>query len=466
MRLAIVGKTRSGKSTALHHILSHALRHNWGGVLLLDGKGCELHHYAHLPGVTYYGMDQIDQWATALEAHVEHMAARYRNLVSRGLREAAPSDPRWLIVADEVQQGTRDDDHGKNIRKTLMSISEQGAALGDILVIATQREINAIPPSARANFTGWLRMLGHGYFHLRVDGQPTLSGRTGDITPVDALATIHQGVTPLPLTTAHLADILGSIAVQTTRAPATLYLGTPGSGKTWHLNHHAPQHGVTRRIYVDLAQPHRQALMSLIESAGAMAPQRTPILQLVEIAALAMQAESTLLLLDNLDQASEGMIPTVERLIEAAAEVALAATTPQKAAAQRKIQPLVSRVKLCEIKPLSRAEALCLIRQHLPINVADPKATERRILELGQGHPATLVDLARRTQRGTLDEVREYQSTQNQPINLGWLLIFPLFIGLLMWRADGYFLAACGMVAFFILRRLVWMQLMKAWGSR
>jgi len=41
MRLAIVGKTRSGKSTALHRILSHALRQQWAGILLLDGKGCE-----------------------------------------------------------------------------------------------------------------------------------------------------------------------------------------------------------------------------------------------------------------------------------------------------------------------------------------------------------------------------------------------------------------------------------------
>jgi hypothetical protein len=466
MRVAIVGKTRSGKSTALHRLLSHALRHGWAGILLLDGKGCELHHYAPLPGVTYYGMDQIAQWAAALDAHVIHMATRYRDLVNRGLREAAAGDPRWLIVADEVQQGTRDDDHGKTIRKALMTISEQGAALGDMFLVATQREVNAVPPSARYNINVWLRMLGQGYFHLQVDGQPTLSGRTGDITPVAALAIIQQGTPPLPLTTAHLAEMLGCIAVQTTRAPATLYLGAPGSGKTWQLHHHTPQHTLARRIYVDLAQPHRQAVVSLIEAAGAVAPQRTPIPQLVEIAALALQAQSTLLLLDNLHQASEGLIPTVERLIEAAAEVALAATPPQKAAEQRKLQPLVSRVKSCELKPLSRAEALGLVRQHLPATLADPQATERRILELGQGHPATLVDLARRTQRGTLDEVRDYQSAQNQPINLGWLLVFPLFILLLMWRADGYFLAACGMVAFFILRRLAWQQLRKAWESR
>jgi DNA segregation ATPase FtsK/SpoIIIE-like protein len=158
VRLAIVGKTRSGKSTALHRILSHALRQQWAGVLLLDGKGCELHHYANLPGVTYYGMDQIDGWATVLETHVTGMATRYRDLVGRGLREATETDPRWLIVADEVQQGTRDDDHGKTIRKALMTISEQGAALGDMLVVATQREVNAVPPSARHNMNVWLRV--------------------------------------------------------------------------------------------------------------------------------------------------------------------------------------------------------------------------------------------------------------------------------------------------------------------
>ncbi len=33
MRLLVTGKTRSGKSTALHRILSHALRQKWAGVL-------------------------------------------------------------------------------------------------------------------------------------------------------------------------------------------------------------------------------------------------------------------------------------------------------------------------------------------------------------------------------------------------------------------------------------------------
>jgi hypothetical protein len=312
----------------------------------------------------------------------------------------------------------------------------------------------------------WLRMLGQGYFHLQVDGHTTQSGRTGQITPEGALALIQLGIKPLPLIVENLAEILGNLAVQPTRAPATLYVGEPGSGKTWHLQQHKPTATVFRRICVDLAQPHRQAIASLIEAAGAAAPVRTPIPQLVEIAALAIQSTPTLLLLDNLDKASDGMLPTVDRLIEAAAEVALAARKPEKAAEQRKIEPFVSRVNLHEIKPLSRSEALALVRQHLPANVADPVATERRILELGQGHPASLVDLARRTQRGTLQEIRQYQSPQTQPINIGWLLVLPLFLVFLYYRADGYFLAACGMVAFFILRRLAWEQLRHAWASR
>jgi hypothetical protein len=67
MRLLVTGKTRSGKSTALHRILSHALRLPWAGLLLLDGKGSELSAYASVPGTTYLGPDQVDGWAEGLQ---------------------------------------------------------------------------------------------------------------------------------------------------------------------------------------------------------------------------------------------------------------------------------------------------------------------------------------------------------------------------------------------------------------
>jgi hypothetical protein len=83
MRLLVTGKTRSGKSTALHRILSHTLRLPWAGVLLLDGKGSELSAYAKASctgfaganvsagkacaNTTYLGPDQVGQWAEGLQ---------------------------------------------------------------------------------------------------------------------------------------------------------------------------------------------------------------------------------------------------------------------------------------------------------------------------------------------------------------------------------------------------------------
>lgn len=461
MRLAIVGKTRSGKSTALHRLLSHALRHEWAGVILLDGKGSELPFYADLPGVHYYGPEAIEGWAAALRDHAEGMTARYATMVQRGLRSAPPTDPRYLIVIDEVQTGTRHAQMGKHIKADLTTIAEQSAALNDVLVVATQREINAVPPSARHNFNGWLRMLGAGYYYLQPDGQPTTSGRTGYLTPAQALALIRSADAPLPLDLAHLRAILGTQVVEPTRAPATLYLGPAGSGKTWQLENHRPRQQAERRIYVDLSQPHRQALVQLVEAAGAVAPPRVTIPQLAAMSALALQSAPTLLLLDNVDRATEKAIATIDPLIDAVAECALAAKTPRTPAEERKLAPLVARVAKCEIQPLERSEALALARKHLPDVVVDAQATERRILELGKGHPATIVDLATRTQRGTLEEVRHYESTQIAPINVGWLLIFPLFFLLLLWRADGYMIAALSMLAIMVLRRLLFRQLLR-----
>lgn len=461
MRLAIVGKTRSGKSTALHRLLSHALRHTWAGVLLLDGKGSELTFYADQPGVRYFSPEQIGGWAASLNGHAEGMAERYAAMIARGLRSAPLTDPRYLIIIDEVQKGTRHSKLGKDIKADLTLITEQSAALNDVVIVATQREINAVPPSARHNIDVWLRMLGKGYYYLQPDGQPTQSGRTGDLSPEAALAMIGSGEAPLPLEIIHLRAILGTQEVEQTRAPATLYVGMPGSGKTWHLeNHHARQR-VARRIYVDLSQPQRQALVQLVEAAGAAVPTRVTIPQLAEISALALQAAPTLLLLDNVDRATEKAIKTIEPLIDAVTECALATKTPQTPAEQRKVAPLVARVARHEIKPLGRAEALALARAHLPEEVADPQATERRILELGKGHPGTIVDLATRTQRGTLEEVRHYASNQVEPINLGWVLIFPLFFLLLLWQADGYIIAAFSMLAIMILRRIFMRQLMR-----
>lgn len=452
MRLAITGKTRSGKSTAMHCLLSHALRHVWAGVLLLDGKGSELRHYASVEGVRYLGPGDMETWAAALTAHANAMAGRYIGLVDRGLREAEEDDLRYLIVIDEVQKATRDKECGKEIKEALTLITEQSAALGDIVVMSTQREVNAIPPSTRANINCWLTMLGFGYFYLKPDGQNRTSGRTTLITPEEALETIASDKQPASFTIENIPAILGTQPVVPGRAPVTLYLGESGSGKTWHLAHHPRKH--VRTITVDLALSHKPALETLIEAAGAVVPPRCRIPDMVEIAALALQAESTLLLLDNMDQASAKMIPTVERLIQAAGEVAVSARTPRTDSDHRKINPIIPRAKVHEIKALDKDTATDLVREHLPETVAEPDATERRITQLGSGHPGTLVNLATQTKRGTLSEIREYRAPKTtEPTSLVWVLLIGAMFGLLLWRADGYTVTAILMLTLYIIRR-------------
>lgn len=462
MRLAIVGKTRSGKSTALHQILSHALRHTWDGILLLDGKGSELMSYKNLPGVTYLGADAIDQWAFRLEQIANGMPVRYQELIRRGLREAPASDPRWLIVTDEIQRGTRHPEFGKSIKNSLVLISEQSAALNDVLIFCTQREINAVPPSARHNVNVWLRMLGTGYFHMQRDGQPTLSGRTAYTTPEKAISDIQSNSDPLPFDTEHLADILGRQQIMPGRATVTHYVGEEGSGKTWHLqNHRAPK--CSRTVFVDLALSHKAMLIHLIEHCNAIAPTRVGTADLIEIATLALQSEPTLLLMDNLHLASAGMITTIQRLIESAAEVAISSLPAKNAVERRKTEFLVSRAIQQEIKPQPRTTALAIVRANLPVKVTDPQTVERHILQLGKGHPATLRNLALQTRRGTVEEIREYRSLQTEPTNLTWLALISLFIFLLWWRADGYVMVAFAGFIFYALRRYVMRRL---WGMR
>lgn len=454
MRLLITGKTRSGKSTALHRILAHALRLEWSRVLLLDGKGSELHHYAGVAGVTYLGPDQLGAWAAELQNIAAQLPARYASLTARGLRQAAEGDPRTLILADEIQRGTRDRQSGRDIKDALTLIAEQSAALGDVLILTAQREQHSVPPNVRINLSANLRMLGRGYFHLVADGYQTRSGRTAHVADPQAILDLIQNGAPSEgdLEPGNLPLILGSQAVEPGRAPVTLYLGKPGSGKT-HCLHHHPNGRMERHVYTDLAYPHRQILTSIIEQAGAVVPPRASIPDLTDVAALAIQAEPTLLLLDNLDQASGRTCGTIRHLINASGEVALAAKKPKTPAERRKLEPFIPRCDVREIQPLPTDQARELLDQHLPDDLAERAATERRILELAAGHPATLVNLARRARRGTLRELREFSAPQTQQrVNVSVLVLLVFLMLLLFIRADGYTVAAVATLMLMLVR--------------
>lgn len=430
MRLLITGPSRSGKSTAIHRLLAVLLpraQEQWQ-VIILDGKGSELHPYASIPQVRYAGPTDLAHWAALLQEAADSLPARYQELAARGLRQAAEDDPRWLVVVDEAQRGTRDPVYGKAIKAALQLLAEQSGALGDIIVLSVQRAEHSIPPGIRVNFKT-VRLLGEGFFVS--DG---VSGRVAYTTPQDALEATR--LPPPDLDLNDLQALLGATAPQPGRIAATLYLARPGLGKTYALHHHPnhhPNHG-WRRIYADAAQPHRQMLSDILRQCGAPVPSHhVPIPQLAEMACLALAAEPSLLLLDNCHQASAKSIPTIIRLIQAASEAALAADEPERPSDQRKLDRLIPYCRQVRLEPLPARQALDLALAHLPEGLPNRDTVARRIVAEAQGNPGHIIALAQRTRSGSIQELRSLHIPR-KPISLGIILIVPLMALLIVTR--------------------------------
>ncbi len=476
MRLLITGKTRSGKSTTLHQLLSDLLSRQWLEILLLDGKGVELAPYANLQTtyhspLNYYSVDKLDQWAVNLDRIANQLGDRFTSLAKRNLRAAAPGDPRILIIADEVQIGCRDKTHGGKIKQSLTRISEQSAALNDVLILTCQREQNSVPPAVRWNCNAKLRMLGAGFFHYQPDGRAPVAGRIPYITPQEAKASIQQSPNAqLDITADQLLDIMHAShsrqhldSLQPARANATLYLGGDGSGKTWRLhNHSKSKAGVRteRYIFADLQEPHRAWLLNILEQCGAGAPPRASVSQLRDMTLLAIRAETTTLLLDNLHAPNTKARATIIALIDGAENVALAATQPNTPALERKIKPFITRCKIIRIPPLTADEAKALANSHLPDDIPKRSKTLRRIVNMADGHPASIVNLCHQAKLGTLPELRTLENAPRR-LNVVFLLIIPLLFMLFIWRysLDSYMLSALVMVALMLSRPFLYRSL-------
>src|SRR5690606_29806611 len=119
MRLIITGKTQSGKSTALHRLTRVALQAPWVSSILADGKGVELTRYASANLRVFVEAD-VEDLAKALTEAANRLAKRYQDLAARKLTSATNTDPRELIIIDEVQEFTRHPKFGKHIRNALI----------------------------------------------------------------------------------------------------------------------------------------------------------------------------------------------------------------------------------------------------------------------------------------------------------------------------------------------------------
>lgn len=483
LRLLITGKTRSGKSTTLHTFLAHTLTNPiWQKIILLDGKGVELTHYLELQKdhfyhrLAYYGPGQLEGWATVLTNLANNLEERYDQLHQKGLRQAPPQQPKYLIVADEVQVGCRDAKHGREIKQALTHLCEQSAALGDVIVMTCQRAENSVPPNIRWNCNGRISMLGNGFFHYKPDGLQPTAGKLPYRTPHQTILLLKDGLsqpqTPEAsemITPHNLIRLLdadhSNRQLDPARANATLYLGKDGMGKTHALQHHKT--GRTKRtIYADLQEPLRTWLTAVMGQCSGTLPSKTTNIEAAELVELALRAEPTTLLLDNLDKATGRARPILQRLINSADIVALSARPPETPAQERKLNPFIPRCKIIRLNPLAAAEAKQLVDQTLPTDLPKRNATIRRITDMAAGHPATIVSLSLQAKTGSLRELRHLEHTPRM-FNLAWVLLIPLLILIIIWRyrIDSYLISALAIIALMLLRPIIYTLVRRTWQS-
>jgi hypothetical protein len=312
-------------------------------------------------------------------------------------------------------------------------IAEQSAALGDVVIISTQRDIASVPPAVRLNANARLFMLGLGFFQYQKDGQQTRSGRTEYIALEDVPALIKKPLDPNPpdFTAENIPVILNSSPISHIPPPVKMFLGLPGSGRTYSLKQST---NGKRVVYLDMSLPHRENLVSIVEQCRAIAPTKAPITQLADCAALAMRSEPTTLLIDNLDKASEKILgSTVPTLIDAASNVFMSGDDTS-AAQKKKINPLIPRCTVERIKPLTAEQARALIWSNIKqSDIKDPQAVEKRIISLSGGHPGTILKLSQKVQKGDLQELRDFYAVPKR-VNLMWVILLFVLIGIVLLR--------------------------------
>jgi AAA domain-containing protein len=420
MRLIITGKSRSGKSTALHRLVKTALQATWANTLIADGKSVELTRYA-TPQLRVYGEDEAEAFATALTATADRLTARYQALTARGLAAAQPGDPRELLIVDEVQEFTRHTAHGKAVKAALTRIFEKSGALGDLVIIATQRATNAIPPSARVNANIQLRLLGSGYYQLVADDHPTRQGRVDRLAPP---------APPTALTPEALPLVLSTQAVEREPTSITRYEGGLGSGRTYALERHLSDPAY-RRVFLDLkTHSHRSLLVHSLRTCGATPPEGAPLGELAEAAALALQSRPTLLLLDNCEHASPRVLASVLLLLDAATAAAVSMTPPT--ATDPAKDPLIAlrrRATLIPIQPLEHGRAAALLDSVAP--QLDP-ASKATILRQAQGHPRTILAYAERLTAHGAEERHTLEAVKRPARWLNILFMFAILVAIIL----------------------------------
>jgi DNA segregation ATPase FtsK/SpoIIIE-like protein len=200
--LVLGGTTRSGKTNALHWLLTCLLKQNPLGrlrLLLADPKRRELTHFACSRHLLHPVMCDLTEIVKALLWLQDTMTKR----AVQGIAQ-----PRILMVIDEVRQLVRRE---RRVQNLLSSIAEMGAGVGIHLIVATQQPGAKALGEALVNFPA--RLLGRGASATLTYGAAgrarsqaeTLLGR-GDMLLIAEGGLMHRVQVPL-VSEAELADI-------------------------------------------------------------------------------------------------------------------------------------------------------------------------------------------------------------------------------------------------------------------
>ena len=460
IRMKVLGKTRSGKSTALYRLIAELVPLRWSKILILDGKRDTLKFSAEHPNVQFFNSTNIAAWDKALAEIAAGMNARYEVQESGG--DPAPV----LIVADEIQAGTRDQAYRVSIKNSLMLISEQSAALGDCIILASQRAANAIPPAVTNNCNCSLTMLGYGYFHFTADEMRAEVGRSQFIDPEQAAQQMQQPNDAWPdsaeLTPRHLMQMLAPQIAEPKDGRLILYTGEAGSGLTHNLMSYSRESSAEMRVIsVNVgAETHKSMLIEMLSQCSAACPPKSGIPELSAMAALAIGSKDTLLLLDNLHGASPKTHASIQHVISFASETVATFATPVTSSAKiRAFEWYIARGQRTDIEPLTRSEAeqLALVHMNEEISAENRSAAARRVAQVAQGHAKTVVAAARRIESGELEELRTLEGRKSTEWSFLWLGIAAVIVvvALNAQRYNAAAISAIFLVIMLIGRRLL-----------
>ncbi len=411
MRLTITGAAKSGKSTALRRLRDTALQATWAHILIADGRTARLGQAGPGERLRVRTNAAPEDVIAALTAAADRISARHST------SQHSADQQRELIVIDDVHLYTQ----AKAAKNAITTICEN-AGPSDVIIVASQREVGAIPPAARENINTRLVTLGDGYFQLTAIGQPRRQGRVSAAAPLAAADTL----TP--------ADLHNALQVRERRREPTLvtrYEGPAGSGRTYALNHHQPERTDLRIVFLDVRRlTHRELLTECLDRCGAAKPNDATIPDLLDIATIALQSKPTLLLLDNTDAASVKCRDTLAALLDSATEAAISALPPPAGRDRRDpIAAIRRRGHLVELEPISDKRANTLIKRRAPHL---DTASRKTIVQQARGNPQALMAYCERVSTHGEDERHQLEGLKPPARWLNILVILCVLVGVIL----------------------------------